>query len=380
MKAWPSVRSKTKPIVLLVLAGEFHLDLYASVLERLRDFTWAVYIRDVVKVPQETLERLGAQFGVRFFLDKATALAHFGDIDAVVTTFAVPHAAHLHYLDFISLAYEMEIPVFELQHGLLQLGFSFSEDATLIGSGDKGRLARNGLPVRNLVADQLRWFGEDAIGYPPFTEAAHPDIGYLPDEPAPEPDRDTILYLTNFHWNLLTREESRRGYNMIISAILALPDCTHVISPHPSEMGSPAYREMIETLSQRGVENYTIERPADAAGRLAMLRRTKLAVSSISTVLLDLEMAHIPTVVFGFESFASLLDGFETCASVSTREELVAAIKEAMYGSYAPEFRSGRLQPFDAGRLSAAIRAKLPAAAPEHRHFVPLIHKYLGKV
>ena len=28
-------------------------------------------------------------------IDKATALAHFGDIDAVVTTFAVPHAAHI---------------------------------------------------------------------------------------------------------------------------------------------------------------------------------------------------------------------------------------------------------------------------------------------
>lgn len=156
---------KTKPVVLLVLAGAHHLDLYKSVLAECLDFDWVVYIKDIHSVPDSQIRWANIRFGTQFFSDKATALAHFGAIDAVVTTFAVPHMAHLHYLDFVALAYEMGLPVFEMQHGMFQIGFNIQEKSALVGSGK--RAERNSLPGPNLVAENFTGLVRTQSDIPP---------------------------------------------------------------------------------------------------------------------------------------------------------------------------------------------------------------------
>lgn len=377
MNVRPFTKKKEKPIILLILGGEFHLDLYASLLETNQEFNWAVFIKDIAKIPNKRLSDLNSKFGTYFFTDRATALAHFGDIDAVITTFAVPHAAHLYYLEFAALACEMGIPVFEIQHGLFQIGISYSEESFLVGSGDKKHLARNALPVRNLAPNTLRWFGENAIGYPPYTDAVRADSSYLHDEMEEEGPPEKILYLTNFHWNLLDAQQRDHGYSMITKSILALPDGNHVISPHPAEVQSPLFRNMVKTLEDENATNFEIVRPESAEHRITMLRQTKVAVSSISTVLLDLEMMGIPTLLFDLPGFRSLQQGLEEFTAVSDGSTLVRQLKHVLYSEYFPELHTGKLKPFNRQALVDSLHGEIHAGSMTMAEKIVTINKYL---
>ena len=378
MKYAANPTHKDKPIVLLVLAGAHQLDLFKSILAGCGEFDWVVYIQDINAVPETLISDLNARYGTQFFTDKASALAHFGTIDAVVTTFAVPHLAHLHYLDFTALAYEMNLPVFELQHGLFQIGMSIQEHSPLVGSGH--RSARNALPGPNLVSAQMRWFGADAIGYPPFSPENHFDAGYFGDFATAPSAPDKILFTTNFHWNLLTDAEKEEGYKMMVKAIISLPDCLFTISPHPAEMSARYFVNMLRRLEESKASNYRIVRPSSPEERLEMLRETKLAISSISTVLLDLEMLKIPTFLFGFDSFRNLIDSFDEVVTVSDPRELVLSIKDAVFLNRMPTLISGKLHPFDPTVVTQKIRSSLTQKPLDHARYIPLINKYIRQV
>jgi len=146
MQVFPGTSKKLKPIVLLVLQGGHHLSLFRNLFVQCQDVSWICFLPEIQKVSRSVVEELYDSFGVQFFTDRQTTIAHFSTIDAVITTFAVPHRAHTPHLRFVALAYELGIPVFELQHGLFQLGISSGEAGPFVGSGlsgvDNSRTAR----------------------------------------------------------------------------------------------------------------------------------------------------------------------------------------------------------------------------------------------
>lgn len=191
---------------------------------------------------------------------------------------------------------------------------------------------------------------------------------------------DKILFLTNFHWNLIGDDEVQNGYNMIAKSILSLPDCRFVISPHPAELGSKSFINMVRRLDEKGASNYAVVRPSNTSERFEMLRETKLAISTISTILLDLEMWRIPTYLFDLNCYDGLWGGFDDYMAIGDEIQIVSRIKAAMYSDVLPSFNSGKLQRFDASKMSKKIGAKLAKTPMDHSAYIPLVHKYLQQV
>ena len=385
MRAAATPAVKDRPTVLLILQGPHHLDLFRSVLTRCRAVRWTCLIHGLEQVPAHTLEAFYLHHDVRFLADRDTALLHMGDIDAVVTTFALPDPAHLPYLGLIALAYELGLEVFELQHGLFQTGLSFQADRAVIGSGLPG-----GLPLRNLTDARLTWWGEEAVGYPPYVmdpapapEMLGPEGSGLGPVSSSLADTETVSHrngpvavLTNLHWTLLDPQEATAGYDMILAAVIALPDVDFVLAPHPTEMATAGFARLRDQLRQVHAQNCTVLPASDREGRAALLSRARLAVATASSVLLDLEMHRVPTVLLGLPSFEALFAALETTTVARTPEALITLLSGALDGTGYPALCTGRLVPFDPKaleqRLLAAVR-KTPLAAKD---YVPILMRH----
>lgn len=375
-----------RPTILLILQGTHHLDLFDALLTRTPGLAWVCLVHDLHRVPAERLARLHIQAGVRFFTDLETAMLHIGDVDALVTTFALPHRAHRPYLGLIALAYEMGMPVFELQHGLFQAGLSFMADGPLVGSGRAG--AQDGLATRNLTDAVLMWWGAEGIGYPRYLvppaedgrEGVEGEVS-SPSAAALTPARRDapIAVLTNLHWTLLGPAQAEAGYGMIHSAILALPDLRFALAPHPTEATSSGFLRLIETLRAARARNWRVVPATDRTGRADLMAGAGLAIATPSTVLLDLELARCPTLLLGLAPFEPLYASLERATVVRSGPALSDALARAVAGGPLPWLTTGRLEPFDPARAEARIRAALPDTPSPRlaRDFVPRLYRYL---
>ncbi|MEW4400058.1 hypothetical protein AB1J06_15340 [Agrobacterium tumefaciens] len=370
MQVFAEASKKLRPIVLLVMQGGHHLNLYRNLFVLCQDVSWICFLPEIQKVSRDVVEELYDNFGVQFFTDRQTAIAHFGTIDAVITTFAVPHRAHTPHLRFVALAYELGIPVFELQHGLFQLGISSSEASPFVGSGISGAL--NGLPVPNMTDRKLRWSGEGAIGYPPFAESVYEDSSRL------RCAGDHTLILTNLHWNILSEEDVGHICDMIVKAVVSLPEISFMMVPHPSELDKPHLKRLRARLQSANAQNIRIIRPDSADEMSDLIKSSRMALSTVSTVLLDLEMYEVPTLIMAGRRQHRLIESFQSCHLVVGKEGLVQDIKDIYYGHLQPYLRTGMLEPFHASILQENILTAIRKIPMRAETYVPIINKYVG--
>lgn len=389
MRAAAASAQRDKPVVLLVLQGAHHLDLFGALLTQCRGLRWVCLVHDLQRVPRAMINALHTEHDVRFFTDTETAMLHFADIDALVTTFALPHRAHVPYLGLIGLAHDVGMPVFELQHGLFQSGISFHADGPLVGSGMAQ--AQNGLFARNLTQDKLTWWGDDSIGYPRHIhrETEYPaqdaDAG-LPQAEAPAApthrpkgprNGGPVAVLTNLHWALLSPEEAQTGYAMIMAAITALPDLQFALMPHPAEVKTAAFIRMCDRLDQARAPNWRLLLPQDHDARAEVMRHAWLALASASTVLLDLEMNATPTLLLGLRQMIPLYAALDCADVVRDAPALTRAIAETAAGIRDPYLRTGRLCRFDPAALEARITAAIPPQPRPVQDVVAALHRYI---
>lgn len=378
MYAYPKTQNgrakRSKPRVLLLLQGVHHLMLYENMFRHCTTVEWCCLLPARPKdLPAEGLaevERLFFRHGVRFFSDSQSALAHVTEIDAVVTTWSVPHPKHLVVLPFIALAYEVGLPVFELQHGLFQIGLTYSEDGAFSGSGDGVATA---LPeARNLVCDSLEWFGDGGIGYPRLD-------GEERDREDGITRKRSVTFVTNHHWSIIADGERRNCYRIMADAISAVPDADFVLLPHGGEMKSEDFQAMTASLDSAGIANYRIEMRRFDGVYDTLLQHTDLIVASISTTLLDCEMAGTPTVLFRNPSQQSLLDALQSKVTVGTSQELIGTIRDVLYRGYRPYVTTGFLTPFRADVLEDRILTAIDWSARKPRpDILVAAARYLG--
>ncbi|MBW6423195.1 hypothetical protein KX729_17190 [Rhizobium sp. XQZ8] len=338
--------SDRKPSILIVLQGDHHLELYDAVFRYCLQFNWYCFLP---KLPSDRkIESLNRQYGLRFFTDAAACLSHFGLFDAVITTWAVPHKKHLPYLNFISLAHELKIPVFELQHGLFQIGLTYEEDAAVIGSRAGAAIASP--DASNLVSSVLAWQGEHAIGYPrspAFDNRVHqpPQLGC-----------ERVVCVTNHHWGILSDEERSACYGALSAAIKSFSSVEFVLMPHAGELKSKIFTGMVEQLNSEKVQNFRVETKREDGLFEDLLCNSNLLIGSVSTTILDCELSGTPTVVFFNRSQAALLATFENVVTFSTARELISMIDDAVYGSYRPQLVTGHLQAFRPAVLATKLK------------------------
>lgn len=363
---------REKPSILFVLQGAHHLMLYENVFRYCTQFNWYCVLPAIPKDTGE-MRRFHASYGVRFFTDGLAALAHFPQIDAVITTWAVPHRKHLPYIRYISLAYEIGIPVFEFQHGLFQIGVTYSEDAALVGSRSGAAAA---LPdANNLSSEILLWSGSQGVGYPRAMIDSDDDDT---EEAALRRQRVTII--TNHHWSILEEAERANCYAMIYDAVRAFPTVEFVLLPHGGEVGHAAFRDMVERLNALEAGNFAIETGRDDGFYDRLLRNSDLIVGSVSTTLLDCELSGTPAVVFRNPSQDGLTGTFQSAVLVGSSETLIGIINDVLYNNYRPELITGSALPFSPAVLADRVESAIRQSAPFSRQqIVVAVARYLTK-
>ncbi|TDW25974.1 hypothetical protein EV128_116147 [Rhizobium azibense] len=332
--------------VLLVLQGAHHLELYEGIFRYCPQFEWYCLLPELPNERQ--IQKMHFRYGIRFFTDAFACLAHFANFDVVVTTWAVPHRKHLPYLKFIALAHELSLPVFELQHGLFQIGLTYEEDSPVIGSRAGAAIAAPN--VGNFTSRVLGWAGESGIGYPrsPAFEGR--------ENQRPPCGCERVVFVTNHHWGLLSDTERQNCYNIMYDTIRTLSAVDFVLLPHGGELKSKAFKGMVERLDESLVRNYRIELTREDGIFDELLCNSNLLIGTVSTTILDCELSGTPTVLFYNPSQDLLISSFESVVAFSSANELIRIVKDVLYHNYRPQLKTGHLRPFQPDRLTSMLK------------------------
>lgn len=327
--------------VLLIAQGPWHLGMYASLFTALPEIDWTVYFDAapdvVVPLAQD------APTNVQLIGDMTDVLLRLDDFAVCLTTLATPHRAHLRGIQIFAACAKLGIPVLELQHGLFQQGLSFVEISKTPGSGFTG--ATMGAAARNFCDGQVGWAGQEGIGLPQYHN--------LP----PASDEGYVLILSNMHRSIFSEIERRLFYDSVAQLVRTHPRTSFLWKPHQAEIQrrlEPLYAPVMRQAG-RNLELLTKE---TMAGRttLDIIRRCSRAVSSASSVLLELEMYAKPTLLYAPVSMEGVLPALGRIHPFHDDVTLLSSYADMVARPDAYRMKTGHLKPFEPDRLRAILR------------------------
>jgi len=361
----------TPPYVLIHLQGAHQLSLCRPFFSQLPDIQWVV----LIECPAADMQKLSADFtaasNVAFMHNLHDAILRLDVFSAVISTWAVPHKAHFRGIQLYGACVQLGIPFLELQHGMFQIGVNYRERSKIVGDGYYG--AASSLPVRNFHDHLLAWSGEGAVGYPPFLDIS------------PAENKGYCLILSNMHWNIYGEIDQILFFETVLTTVRANPDKTFLWKPHPAELSKRMDRYFKPLLdgaepNLQVITNDELTRRQTTTEEL--IRNCAYAVSSYSTVLLDLEMYGKKVAVYSPSVCAGLHCQVELCSTFVTAPDLIALLpKLEKKTTKTGRFKSGMLQPFSPERVRGYIeemgRKVPPPKAEVARVIVPILHALL---
>jgi len=270
-------------------------------------------------------------------------LLRLDDFAVCLTTLATPHRAHLKGLQIFTACSRLGVPVLELQHGLFQQGAAFVEVSRTPGSGFAN--AAQGGAARNFRDDLVGWSGKDGIGLPQFHDLK------------PATDDGYVLILSNLHRSVFSEVERRLFYEGVAQLVRRHPETRFLWKPHQAELQrklEPLYAPLMEQVG----ENLELLTRETMAGRttLDLIRCCSCAVSSLSSVVLELEMYAKPTLLY---APVSMEDAVAIMGAVHPFDDdlsLLSAYADLMQRPDAYRMQTGFLKPFDPDRLRAILK------------------------
>ena len=286
--------------------------------------------------------------------------AHFvGDFDelkfklnlfgAFITTDANAARSHVYSLKLVSMFKALGIPVFELQHGLFQIGLHYYDVPSGVSFwGDS-------LPSKSFAERVLAFYPpirrtppSTVIGYPPYS-----------GEPSDCGGGEYLLILTNLHWPTYTVDEKMAFLDAVAALVESRPELPVVWKMHHAET-PPASKinQMVgEVLgrhpdAKRRIRFAHLDEGLKGLSAAEIIAGAKYVVSTVSTVLLDCEIHRRPTAVYACASNACLVRMVESADTFSDGDSLLA-----LFGRGLHPICTGKLRPYD----NAAFRAALDA-------------------
>lgn len=327
----------SKRSVLLYVRGSFHFPLIEPLIRENADIEF--YLHSNLFGSGE-VERWGflkyANF--HFVADLSELKFKLDRFGAFVTTDAEPANPHAYSLRLIEFFNAIRVPVFELQHGLFQLGLHYFDVPKGCGFGG------DSLPAFSFAGHILTYYppsGDKArcstIGYPPFDGTLRED-----------PRKDWTLVLSNLHWPTYAPEERRAFYEGVYR-LAAGPGSEPVVwKLHHSEIGSTScqalHRELAaqypDALKRLRLHHQDAEIERLRLGEL--IARARHVVATVSTVLLDCEMHGKSVALFTCPSVACLTARISGGTFFSTPDELLDILEKG-----AASLKTGCLMPYD---------------------------------
>ena len=327
--------------VLLVAQGPWHLDMYASLFTALPEIDWTVYF----EAPGEALSplALAAPSNVQLIGNMTDVLLRLDDFAVCLTTLATPHRAHLRGLQIFTACSRLGIPVLEMQHGLFQLGVAFVEVSKTPGSGFPS--AAMGAAARNFRDDLIGWSGEDGIGLPQFHDLK------------PASDDGYVLILSNLHRSVFSEVERRLFYEGVARLVRKHRRTKFLWKPHQSELQRKLEPLYAPLMNEVGANLQLLTKEAMAGTTtLELIRCCSRAVSSLSSVVLELEMYAKPTLLYAPVSMEGAVSIMGTVHPFVDDLSLSAAYDDLLQRPDAYRMQTGFLKPFEPEKLRAILR------------------------
>lgn len=250
-----------------------------------------------------------------------------------MTTDCQMTAAHRYALNLARLFKKLDVKTVELEHGLFQLGLDYFD----VPSGVN--FYNDSLPT-SIVSDVFLSYAKDSrvsqavcIGYPPHEKVQEFYTGKY------------TLILSNLHWETYTDVEKYRFYQSIIRLASEHPDQVFIWRQHPGEKNSAMcrkmYAQLLSVLSPRHL-NLIIESKAfEDISTEELIAKAKNVISTVSTTLLDCEIAKKDTYIYACDTNASLIEKLSLCKTFSSYEELTY-----LFNKKAP-LKTGKLNPYN---------------------------------
>ena len=341
------------PHVLIYVQGVWQIQLCRHFFSELKDIQWVVLIegtsQDVIKLSEEYTAS-----NIIFSNNIIDAYLRIDVFSAVITTFAIPHRAHIKGIQLFSVCSQLGIPFFELQHGMFQIGVNYQEHAGIVGDGFYG--AASALPVRNFHDKLLSWSDEDGIGYPGyFNLQRSSDLKYC-------------LILSNMHWNIYGEVDQTLFFESVHAVVRANPKTQFIWKPHPSET-SKRTEKYFQPASENAYPNLILMTHEvmmeQGLTTESLIRDCSYAISSISTVLMELEMYKKKVAVFAPSVASGLWTQIKTATKFVYPGELVKIFPK-LARKTAPEglFESGLLKAFEPEKLRYELTKRMPENLP----------------
>lgn len=333
--------------VLLYVSGSFHFPLIEPMVRDNQDVEFFLHsnLFGNGEVVRANLNKYGNFHFVSSLDELKFKLDRFG---AFITTDAEPANPHSYSLRLVEFFQAIKVPVFELQHGLFQLGLHYFD----VPAGF--RFGGDSLPAKSFAGQILTYYppagvnvAAVTIGYPPYAGRPQPSSGH-----------DWTLVLTNLHWPTYTDEERRAFYESVYR--LAAEGPSRVVwKQHHGEIGSSACTALRKELSAKYplAAKRLCMHHEDASlkelGLDALIARATCVVSTVSTVLLDCEMQQKGVALYGCPSVECLTRRIAEKDLFGTYDALCAILKKG-----AKTLVTGCLHPYD----NAVFRKSLDGA------------------
>ena len=211
----------------------------------------------------------------------------------MITTDAQSTSAHKKSLQFVNFFQKNNIKVLELQHGLFQIGLHYSS-----------------VPNK----DPLLQPNEIVIGYPLYNNKNVKKI-----------KGEYTLILSNLHWNIYTDSQRNLFYTSVIQLVKNNPDTLFVWKMHHGEIAN--LNKVKEIFSIWGEMKRNIIFTNDDSlfkytSTSDLIKNSKNVISTVSTVLLECEIHHKPTIVFETQAINYLINKIKRKTTFRNYDEL----------------------------------------------------------
>lgn len=357
------IQDKTKR-VFCYLRGVHHFDLFYNIFKDNPDIEFYFH-SNFIPVDFYRRSKLYELPNVYFVADLKKFKYKLNGFGAFITTDAQATAPHAYSLELINFFNKMKVPVFELQHGLFQLGLHYYD------LPKKEVFHDDSFPTQSFADHLLTYYVQKnavpgtVIGYPAFTQR-------------PEPyDGEYTLILSNLHWETYDKEEEYQFYKMIFELAVDNPKQTYIWKMHHGEQANPHCNSMIKSLfeiypsARKNIIFYHENEFLSKSPITELIQKSREVISTVSTVLLDCDICRKKTVTYSCPTVECLIKRMKNPQPFTNLTELKDLLTQ-------PEnkFSTGLLQQYDNKSFRKTLDQLYKRTALSQQAFLELVLEF----
>lgn len=290
--------AKNKVNLLLILSASYQINLIENIVSLNKEIDFFLHSNRIDA--NEFLRSCLSRYDNCFFEQDVNLIKRkLHSFNAVISTAARCCTSHAYSLELLELAKVLKIPIFELQHGLFQLGINYSCHPLKTRMYDDTFLPPS-------YSDEILSFYKISekhtlIGYPPFSS----EKKYKQERTG-----DYILILTNLNWQAYSEAERIRFYVTLHKTFKKYRNETFIWKMHPVEIqwlkSKRFYSQLVQEFSKKNVIFQHQDHILSLVPTEKIIKNAKTVITVPSTVLLDCEMYNRNTLLYICNSTESI--------------------------------------------------------------------------